>query len=353
MTNNKSQSIEHIDDCDDKSKRRGRPKKAAQNPNNKKPLYSKKDTAVIEHTMSMPKEEEIILRLPININVEAEDMSESEFVTTTEMEHSTGPNIFQPRNDSKRPRDAVFTVGDSDYESSSESESGFCDDPESTRVSDLLNTIQLLEQELAHYRVEEAKQRIKGINGRMVAPLKLDNLITTDPTTKKQLLAESTDICCLWCGYNFDTPPCFLPHKYYADKYHVFGNFCSIYCAAAYNLDMDDYNVGDRYSLLKQMYAPFFDEFDEKKIITDRRIFARYGGPLTFEEYMKNNGSCKREYRFIMPPMTPIIPMVEISAKNGFNRACANQGQYALGRTKPLPKVHDLFEKKGFIKKKR
>lgn len=348
MTNNKSQQVDHNDDGDDK-KKRGRPRKATMEPEKKTPNRSKREPSVIDNPP--PREDEIILRLPININAGVEDMSESDLATTTDMETTVGTNIFQ--RDTDRPANSVFTVGESDYDSSSESESGFCDDPENTQVSDLMATIQSLEKELAHYRATDAKERLQGINGRMVTHLKLDNLITTDSSTKKQLIAESTSICCWWCGYNFDTPPCFLPHKFYADKYYVFGNFCTIYCAAAYNLDMNDYNVGDRYSLLKQLYAPFFDEFDENKIITDRRVFARYGGPLTFEEYMKNNGACKREYRFIMPPMTPIIPLVEISSKNGFNRACANQGQYALARTKELPKVQDLFVKKGFIKKKK
>ena len=69
----------------------------------------------------------------------------------------------------------------------------------------------------------------------------------------------------------------------------VFGCFCSYNCAAAYNLNMNDYNIWNRYSLLKKMYEPFFDDLDIGYICGESSV-----GEEEFDEINEKILSCKK-----------------------------------------------------------
>lgn len=142
-----------------------------------------------------------------------------------------------------------------------------------------------------------------------------------------KVICEKTDIACWWCSYNFDTVPCVLPEKLYEDKYHVFGCFCTLNCAAAYNINMNDYKVWDRYSLLKKLYGIEKDV----PLAPARECFKKFGGSLLHEQHLINCIKCTNEYRFVMPPLISIIPYIEqISLINKNNKLI-------LKRSKPLP----------------
>ena len=63
---------------------------------------------------------------------------------------------------------------------------------------------------------------------------------------------SSTNLSCYWCCHKFEGSPVGLPIKYFKGKFHVFGCFCSLECAASYNFasheSMDE--IWQRYSLL-------------------------------------------------------------------------------------------------------
>ena len=133
-----------------------------------------------------------------------------------------------------------------------------------------------------------------------------------------QIIPEKTNVCCWWCTYNFDTIPIYIPEIYHDNKYYVFGCFCSFNCAAAYNLNMNDYKIKDRNSLLMNMALYIYKKnINDKFIIApNREILDKFGGPLSINEYRKNFKSCSKEYRLIIPPMSSIIPSVEIVIKD-------------------------------------
>ena len=60
------------------------------------------------------------------------------------------------------------------------------------------------------------------------------------------MLDRKTDICCWWCCHKCDVPLS-LPEKLYDDTFHVFGCFCSFNCAAAYNVNLNDYKIWEDY----------------------------------------------------------------------------------------------------------
>ena len=168
------------------------------------------------------------------------------------------------------------------------------------------------------------------------------NFINTKDNT--QVIVDKTNIVCWWCTLNFDTIPCFLPEKIIDDTYYVFGNFCSVNCAAAYNVDMNDFKVWERYGLLKRMYQEIKGVM-EINIAPRRECLNKFGGPITEEEYRENLISNHKEYRFVHPPMKSIIPFIEelytdsglIAIKKSIYKTASDTENLVLKRNKPLP----------------
>ena len=127
-----------------------------------------------------------------------------------------------------------------------------------------------------------------------------------------QLVPKKTNINCWWCTYKFDCLPSFLPEKYCDNKFYVIGCFCSFNCSGAYNLNLNDNKVWERYSLLKQMY--YMINKDNINSIIDieinpagpKELLQKYGGPIKIDEYRKNSKILGREYHKLLPPFIPI-----------------------------------------------
>lgn len=133
-----------------------------------------------------------------------------------------------------------------------------------------------------------------------------------DIKDNKDIVPKKTNINCWWCTYKFDCLPSFIPDKYHNGKFYVFGCFCSFNCAGAYNLNLNDDRVWERYALMKQLY--YMINRNEIISISDieiniagpKELLEKYGGIMTIEEYRKNSKILGREYHKLMPPFTPI-----------------------------------------------
>jgi hypothetical protein len=127
-----------------------------------------------------------------------------------------------------------------------------------------------------------------------------------------ELIPKKTQICCWWCTYQFDCLPTYLPEKYCDNKFYVSGCYCSFNCAGAYNLNLNDNKIWERYSLLKQLY--YMINKDKIITITDieiniagpKELLEKFGGPMTIIDYRKNAKILGREYHKLIPPFLPI-----------------------------------------------
>lgn len=122
------------------------------------------------------------------------------------------------------------------------------------------------------------------------------------------IVPEYTTKACLWDTCEINGMPCFLPDKYYDGKFNVIGWFCSLNCAMAYNLSLNDFKVSERYSLLKWLYGKTQDAIEPAPPC---RILEKFGGKMTIDEYRKNLSVCNKEYRIITPPMTYVSQTLE------------------------------------------
>ena len=324
---------------------RGRPRKnqtISDIDKNKKNKIIQTSKPIQKNIVNKEPDEEIILHLPISFkdfnNLKNTNNSIFENKTTT----SSGNN--QDNN--------IFTINDINSDSSDNSNYDVIVHDLKHKIKEQEKFINTLQKEVTDCKLLLNEDNSNGVNNRKVSKMNL-NLIETN--TGQPLIVEKTNIACWWCTYNFDTLPCFIPEKIVNDKYYVFGCFCSYNCAASYNLKMEDSYIWNRYSLLKKLYNIIHNTNDDITIAPPREVFTKFGGTLAYEEYRKNCKKNTKEYRFIMPPMTSIVPLIEEGCndvtKVSVSLADLNK-KNILRRTKPLPNVKNtLFETLGIKEK--
>jgi hypothetical protein len=177
-----------------------------------------------------------------------------------------------------------------------------------------------------------------------------------DYHTGKQIMVEQTDVACWWCTERFESMPCFIPEKCVNGTYYVWGNFCSYNCAASHNFELNDYKSWNRYSLMKRLYNKIYSNHDEIRLADVPTSLKKFGGSQTIEEFRLNSRTNKKEYRFLMPPMVSVIPMLEENYTDhvGYKtNAIQADNNLILKRNKPLPHSKStLMESMGIIRKK-
>lgn len=301
---------------------RGRPRK------NQASSDKKKKQNNILKSLDEKITDEIVLHLPIS----QADLENSE--------PNPEPGLANPENSH------VFTINDIHNESTSSSDN-FENSSNSIKKiksenKNLLKTIKKLEGEITQYKNLLTENNPDYNPSVRVQKLDL-NLI--DIFNNKPTPLEKTTIACWWCAHNFDTVPCFIPEKIIDDKFYVFGCFCSFNCAASYNLNMADYKVWNRYSLLKKLYSKIYNTGDQViELAPPREIFQKFGGKLSWDQYRANSKKTLKEYRLIMPPMISIIPIIEeINTNQKKPNFDINKRNLILKRSKPLPNSNNIL----------
>ena len=124
---------------------------------------------------------------------------------------------------------------------------------------------------------------------------------------------EQVNIYCWHCCHPFKTRPVSIPIRYVNEKFYVYGVFCSYNCAAAYNLNSNDYNKNEKHQLLSLMYSKLYNisNFTEIYPAPPKEILQIFGGNVTIDEYRKNFITNNKEFKLIIPPLISIIPQVE------------------------------------------
>lgn len=120
-----------------------------------------------------------------------------------------------------------------------------------------------------------------------------------------------TNYWCYWDCHPFDNQPFGIPIKYNNGKFHVFGCFCSLECAVAYNFyaneNMD--NVWENFNLLNMMSNMMSYKLTLNPSIS-RKCLNVFGGPLTIQQFreksIKNN-----KFNILTYPMVSIVEHVE------------------------------------------
>lgn len=121
----------------------------------------------------------------------------------------------------------------------------------------------------------------------------------------------TTNIACYWCCHKFNSVPFGIPVKFYHGKFHVFGCFCSLECAAAYNFNYGDSldEVWERYNLIN-LLSRKLGHVNKVKNSPNRLALKMFGGHMEIDEFRKFVESNK-VLNVNFPPMTTLTQQVE------------------------------------------
>jgi hypothetical protein len=268
------QDEQHIDNKN-KVRKRGRPRK--NNSDLIKTTTTKKNTDV---------EDDIIIHFPISSHdVNKEQMNGFELIQTEcnedfDENDDIENNISDKDNDEKNCKRLMEIIKEKDK-----------------IISELENKLVL---------TTEANENIPSIS----QSVKIYSIDTPYNKTANGnlIIPEHTNNACLWDTHEINGGPCFLPDKYYNGTFHVIGSFCSLNCAVAYNLSLDDSKVSERLSLLKWLYGKTQDKILPSPTI---RILKKFGGVVTIDDYRSNLFKGEKDYRLIIAPITCTSQYVE------------------------------------------
>jgi hypothetical protein len=324
-------------DVEKPKRKRGRPRKNLQ-----QPITSNiKNNVEVENEINY--EEEIILQLPITNNDIKKFNKNSDNSHDSDKEDN---NIFEKVEHSERTNN-IFTIDDITHNSSSDSSKSLdCTNDELlTKLKNKEKLIKNLRDEMSKMKSTYTDSSTQGTYNTTVHKMNLD-LVQQDGSP----MGKINNISCWYCTHSFNTQTFFLPDTIHDGKCHVMGCFCSPNCATAYNVRrINDYKVFERNSLLKKLY-----NIETLVISPKPEVLQKFGGPITIEQFRKNNITNKKEYNFILPPLVSIVPLVE---EGNYSRYKSNNSNETSGlrlkRSKPLPGTkNSLMETMGLRKKK-
>lgn len=121
---------------------------------------------------------------------------------------------------------------------------------------------------------------------------------------------QTTQIHCYWCCSGFDNAPHGIPVKYIGERFFVFGCFCSLSCAAAYNYDSRESNaeIWERHNLINLLARKM--KLDKVKAAPPRLSLDIFGGHLSIEEFRAYTNSNKL-ININFPPMRTMTQQIE------------------------------------------
>ena len=166
----------------------------------------------------------------------------------------------------------------------------------------------------------------------------------------KDNIKKNKDLVCWWCCHSFNNNPVYLPEFYLNNTYNVIGYFCSFNCALAYNTDLNDSNLWKRYKNLNKLYYDMFGKYNKIIPAPTKYCLKKFGGSLDIEEFRRKSLIIDKQYRFIVPPLKPIISSIEeihINSTNKDTNKIFNiiKKNLVLKREKPLLHKNNSIQK--------
>jgi hypothetical protein len=159
--------------------------------------------------------------------------------------------------------------------------------------------------------VDEVKEREKDRDSSHHQLKVVDVLKDFEQKNKNNEWPSNTSISCYWCCHKFDNAPFGIPVSYNTGNFEVFGCFCSLECAAAYNFKSNESldEVWERYNLINLLCR----RLNIGRIVKpapDKMTLKMFGGFMdidAFRKYSKTN----KVVNINFPPMTSLTQQIE------------------------------------------
>ena len=131
----------------------------------------------------------------------------------------------------------------------------------------------------------------------------------------EQQTSDFKHLCCFWCCHNIDYKVYGMPIKYDSinDTYILYGSFCSLQCASAYNFST--YNGCDKVweiNSMIQMIAKRYGISNHIRPSPSRYLLKMFNGYLSIEEYRNLHKNNETTHILNLPPMIAISSGYEV-----------------------------------------
>jgi hypothetical protein len=125
---------------------------------------------------------------------------------------------------------------------------------------------------------------------------------------------------CFWCCHSIDNVVYSMPYNYDSinDSYFVFGSFCSLQCANAYNFSV--HGSSDKVWEINswiQMLGKRYGFTNTIRPAPSKYLLKMFGGNLTIDEFREAHIKADKTYVLNIPPMISINSSSEILNKIG------------------------------------
>lgn len=122
---------------------------------------------------------------------------------------------------------------------------------------------------------------------------------------------SNTTIHCYWCCHKFNNAPFGIPINFENTKFEVFGCFCTLECAAAYNFKMN-HNIDEMWERnnLINLLSRHIGYKSYVKPAPDRLCLKQFGGFMDIDEF-RSHTNLNRVINVNFPPMTSVTQQLE------------------------------------------
>lgn len=187
-------------------------------------------------------------------------------------------------------------------------------------------------------------------------PLKIIELLKDfEEKNKNDEWPQTTCINCYWCCHKFETPPFGIPLKYVNKKFQVFGCFCSLECASAFNFDSKESKdeIWERYNLIN-LIARSIGYKNTVKASPTRLALIMFGGYLDIDSF-RNFCKTSKLININFPPMMTLTQQIEeindsdINSENKYipvdtDRILKYKEKLTLKRSKPINTLENTLD---------
>mgnify|MGYP001250408527 CR=1 FL=1 len=131
----------------------------------------------------------------------------------------------------------------------------------------------------------------------------------------------NTNKTCYWCCHSFNNNSFGIPIKYKNDKFYVYGCFCSLECAAAYNFS-EEKNVQDVWECynLINLLSQVINYKNIVKLAPNKICLKMFGGDMTIDEFRNFTDSNKITNILEYPMISVSQQIEEINYDNSYNK---------------------------------
>lgn len=178
----------------------------------------------------------------------------------------------------------------------------------------------ILQLPISNERVKEIVSKLEGAGDNRMDPCPYvpnhywTMSCSSYSTPDQNLTGLSEPTLCHWCCHAITSNKVGMPIDYDSihNVFHVYGQFCSLSCAAAYNVSthMGSDRMWDIHSWI-QMMAQVYQQQLPVRPAPSRYVLKMFGGPLSIDEFRSAHTTLARTVVLNVPPLVSVQPQVE------------------------------------------